>query len=42
MKPYEYMPQLPGEEVWVSKEFLQTIPVEYPNPNFEKKVDDEF
>lgn len=42
MKQYEYMPQLPGEEVWVSKEFLQTIPVEYPNPNFEKKVDDEF
>ena len=42
MKDYEYIPVLPGTEVWITKEFLQSIEVDSPNPDFEKKVDDEF
>jgi len=42
MKEYEFIPPLPGEEVWVTKDFLKTIPIDCPNPNFEEKADDEF
>ena len=42
MKEYEFIPPLPGDEVWVTKDFLKTIPIDCPNPNFEEKADDEF
>ena len=41
MKPYDYIPALPGDEVWISKDFLKKIEVSEPNPDFEK-VRDEF
>ena len=34
MDEYEYIPVLPGEEVWVTRDFLKTIPVDCPNPGF--------
>lgn len=27
MEDYEYLPPLPGEEVWITKEFLESIPI---------------
>jgi hypothetical protein len=36
MEDYEYIPPLPGDDIWVTKDFLQTIPVDNPNPDFEK------
>jgi hypothetical protein len=39
MQDYEYIPKLPGDEVWITKEFLQGIPVDCPNPDFEERTD---
>ena len=39
MDEYEYIPVLPGEEVWVTRDFLRTIPVDCPNPDFEEGDD---
>lgn len=36
MKDYEYLPPLPGQEVWISDDFLNSIPDE------EEERDDEF
>ena len=39
MDEYEYIPVLPGEEVWVTRDFLKTIPVDCPNLDFEEGDD---
>lgn len=39
MQDYEYIPKLPGDEVWITKEFLQGIPVDCPNPDFKERTD---
>ena len=37
MEDYEFLPPLPGEEVWLTEEYLNKIPIE----TYEER-DDEF